>query len=61
MKNIVVLGAGTAGTLVSNLLAQHLDLEDWQITLIDRAKWHIYQPGLLYSVRDVWLRHGRGY
>ena len=48
MKNIVVLGAGTAGTLVSNLLAQHLDLEDWQITLIDRAKWHIYQPGLLY-------------
>ena len=48
MKNIVVLGAGTAGTLVSNLLAQHLDLDDWQITLIDRAKQHVYQPGLLF-------------
>jgi sulfide:quinone oxidoreductase len=48
MKNIVILGAGTAGALVSNLLAQHLDLDDWQITLIDRAKQHVYQPGLLF-------------
>ena len=46
MKNIVILGTGTAGTLVSNLLAQHLNLDEWQITLIDRAKQHVYQPGL---------------
>ena len=48
MKNIVILGAGTGGTLISNLLTQHLDLTEWAITVIDRSKQHVYQPGLLF-------------
>jgi sulfide:quinone oxidoreductase len=48
MKNIVVLGAGTGGTLISNMLTHHLDLTEWKITVIDRAKLHVYQPGLLF-------------
>ena len=48
MKNIVILGAGTGGALVSNQLAQHLDPNEWQITVVDRARQHVYQPGLLF-------------
>lgn len=48
MKNIVILGAGTGGALISNLLTHKLDLREWQITVIDQSLRHIYQPGLLF-------------
>ena len=48
MKNIVVLGAGTGGSLISNLLMHKLDMKKWTITLIDQARRHVYQPGLLF-------------
>ncbi len=48
MKNIVILGAGTGGALVANLLSHRLDLRLWQITVIDRGSLHVYQPGLLF-------------
>lgn len=48
MKNIVILGAGTAGALSANLLSHRLDLAEWAITVIDRSPLHIYQPGLLF-------------
>ncbi|MDI6736873.1 MAG: NAD(P)/FAD-dependent oxidoreductase, partial [bacterium] len=47
-KNIVVLGAGTGGTIISNMLRRYLPVEDWSITVIDRDNQHIYQPGLLF-------------
>jgi sulfide:quinone oxidoreductase len=46
-KKIVVLGAGTGGTIVSNNLRRHLPKE-WEITVIDRDDQHIYQPGMLF-------------
>lgn len=48
MKNIVILGAGTGGTIVANLLSRELDLKEWAITVIDKAKEHHYQPGYLF-------------
>ncbi len=48
MKNIVILGAGTGGTLVANMLRSELDLKEWQITIIDKSDQHLYQPGLLF-------------
>ncbi len=48
MKNILILGAGTGGTLVANLLSHRLDLAQWKITVLDRASLHVYQPGLLF-------------
>lgn len=48
MKNIVILGAGTGGTLVANLLSHKLDLKKWTITIIDKADEHHYQPGYLF-------------
>ncbi len=48
MKKIVILGAGTAGTLMANKLRKELSLEDWQITIVDKEKTHYYQPGFLF-------------
>lgn len=47
MKRLVVLGGGTAGTMVVNKLRKKLDRAQWAITVIDQDNDHIYQPGLL--------------
>jgi len=47
-KNILILGAGTAGALVANTLVRKLDLTQWDVTVVDRASEHVYQPGLLF-------------
>jgi len=43
---IVILGAGTGGTLTANRLRKELD--DAIITVVDENDRHIYQPGLLF-------------
>ena len=48
MKRLVILGAGTAGTMVANKLRRRLPLTEWQITVVDRDDTHLYQPGLLF-------------
>jgi sulfide:quinone oxidoreductase len=48
MKKLVVLGAGTAGTMVVNKLSQTLDKNEWKITLVDQNEVHYYQPGFLF-------------
>ena len=47
MKNLVILGAGTAGTMVANHLDGKLP-SDWRTTVIDPEAEHLYQPGLLF-------------
>ncbi len=48
MKRIVILGAGTAGTMMANKLRNSLDRDDWDITIVDQFKTHYYQPGFLF-------------
>src|SRR5690242_17745664 len=47
-KRLVVLGAGTAGTMVVNKLRRALSEDDWVITVVDRDDVHDYQPGYLF-------------
>ena len=47
MRRLVVLGAGTAGTMVVNQLRHKLDAAEWTITIVDQDDTHLYQPGLL--------------
>ncbi|HZC72607.1 MAG TPA: FAD/NAD(P)-binding oxidoreductase [Jatrophihabitans sp.] len=47
MRRLLVLGGGTAGTMVVNKLHHRLDRRQWQITVVDRDNDHLYQPGLL--------------
>lgn len=48
MKNLVILGAGTAGTMMLNKLSRTLDKTKWKITIVDNEKTHYYQPGFLF-------------
>ncbi len=48
MKKLLVLGAGTAGTMIVNKLRRRLSPEDWQITVVDQDDRHHYQPGYLF-------------
>ena len=48
MRRLVVLGAGTAGTIVAGKLRRRLDHAQWRITVVDRDDVHRYQPGFLF-------------
>lgn len=48
MKTLLILGAGTGGTMVANKMAQELDSREWKIIIVDRDEAHYYQPGLLF-------------
>jgi sulfide:quinone oxidoreductase len=48
MKKILILGAGTAGTMMANKLRKSFDHDEWQITIVDKEKVHYYQPGFLF-------------
>ena len=48
MRQIVILGAGTAGTMMANKLYKSLNGEEWRITVVDQHKTHYYQPGFLF-------------
>lgn len=48
MKKIVILGAGTAGTMMANKLRKALDRDQWGITIVDKHRTHYYQPGFLF-------------
>jgi sulfide:quinone oxidoreductase len=48
VKRVVILGAGTGGTIMANLLRRRLDPADWALTIIDRDNDHYYQPGFLF-------------
>lgn len=59
MKTLLILGAGTGGTMVANKMAGLLDPQAWRIIIVDRDETHYYQPGLLfipfgiYTAQDV--------
>ena len=59
MKKLLILGAGTGGTIMANKMRKDLPREEWDITIIDQEKTHYYQPGFLfipfgmYQERDV--------
>jgi sulfide:quinone oxidoreductase len=47
-ERLLVLGAGTAGTMIVNRLRRRLPRGEWDITLVDRDDVHPYQPGYLF-------------
>jgi sulfide:quinone oxidoreductase len=47
-QRIVILGAGTGGTLAANRLRRVFDERTAEIVVIDQNDDHLYQPGLLF-------------
>ena len=54
MKNLVILGAGTAGTMMANHLISKLPKKEWKISIVDQYKTHYYQPGFLFLPFDTY-------
>jgi sulfide:quinone oxidoreductase len=52
MNHLLVLGGGTAGTMVVNRLRPLLPREEWSITVVDPSEQHHYQPGYLFIPFD---------
>lgn len=48
MRRLLVLGAGTAGTMAVNRLRARLSTQEWSITVVDPSDTHYYQPGYLF-------------
>jgi len=48
MNKLLILGGGTAGTIMANKMRHVLDREEWDITIVDKDKTHFYQPGFLF-------------
>jgi sulfide:quinone oxidoreductase len=56
MKKLVILGAGTAGTIMLNKLSMVLDKNEWQITIVDQHETHYYQPGFLFIPFNIYSK-----
>lgn len=47
MATVLILGAGTAGTMLANKLSTTLPA-GWRVQLVDKDDFHDYQPGYLF-------------
>lgn len=47
MKTLLILGAGTAGTILANKMVSRVPA-GWQVSLVDKDDAHQYQPGYLF-------------
>ncbi|MBK9256372.1 MAG: FAD-dependent oxidoreductase [Saprospiraceae bacterium] len=52
MKRLLILGAGTGGTIMAQHLRKELDKGKWNITVVDERTDHYYQPGFLFLPFD---------
>jgi len=57
MKKLLILGGGTAGTMMANKLRPTLDPDEWQITIVDQEETHYYQPGFLFIPFGIYKRN----
>ncbi|MBK6763937.1 MAG: NAD(P)/FAD-dependent oxidoreductase [Micrococcales bacterium] len=48
MRKLVILGAGTAGTMAATKLRPQLPRDEWSVTIVDQNETHYYQPGYLF-------------
>ena len=54
MKRLVILGAGTAGTMMANHMHHKLNRKEWAIDIVDERTEHHYQPGYLFLPFDIY-------
>ncbi len=47
-QRLVILGAGTGGTLTANRLRKKFKQDRLRIDIVDQDNQHVYQPGLLF-------------
>ncbi|MDA8345537.1 MAG: FAD/NAD(P)-binding oxidoreductase [Thermaerobacter sp.] len=57
-KKLLIIGSGTAGLMVANLVARQLRgpvaHRDIEVTVLGERDEYVYQPGFLYVAFDLW-------
>jgi sulfide:quinone oxidoreductase len=59
MKKLLILGGGTAGTIMANKMRKKLPKNEWTVTVVEKELNHYYQPGFLfipfgyYTIEDI--------
>ncbi|WP_296667688.1 FAD/NAD(P)-binding oxidoreductase [Demequina sp.] len=48
MRRLLILGAGTAGTIAANKLRRRLARDEWDVTIVEQRAAHYYQPAFLF-------------
>jgi sulfide:quinone oxidoreductase len=56
MKKLLILGAGTAGTIMANKMHKELPGNEWSIAVIEKESNHYYQPGFLFIPFGFYLK-----
>jgi sulfide:quinone oxidoreductase len=56
MKKLVILGAGTGGTMMANKLRKVLDRSAWEMIIVDEEKNHYYQPGFIFIPFGIYTK-----
>ncbi len=54
MNRLLILGAGTAGTMMANHLRKELPVTEWEMMILDEREEHYYQPGYLFLPFDIY-------
>ena len=57
MKKLLILGGGTAGTMMANKFRKVMDRAEWEITIVDKHRTHYYQPGFLFIPFGIYNRN----
>ena len=48
MKRLLIIGAGTGGSIMANKMRKVLPLNEWGICVLEKGTDHFYQPGFLF-------------
>jgi sulfide:quinone oxidoreductase len=57
MKKLLILGAGTAGTIMANKMHKALTGKEWSITIVEKEVDHYYQPGFLFIPFGYYIKN----
>ena len=57
MKKLLILGGGTAGTMMANKFRKVMDRAEWEISIVDKHRTHYYQPGFLFIPFGIYNRN----
>ena len=56
MKKLLILGGGTAGTIIANKIRKKLPVNNWSVTVVEKEINHFYQPGFLFIPFGYYLK-----
>jgi len=54
VKTLLILGAGSGGTMMANKMVKQLDPNEWKVIVVDRDERHFYQPGFLFIPFNIY-------